>query len=149
MIKLKVISVGRDRSGLFEPAVQEYAARIRHTVPLDLVELKAASGPHAKRNEGSAILERCGKARLVALDQRGRQFASEEWATFLARARQEARDTVFAIGGDEGLADDVLQKASLVFSLGKMTLPHRLARVVLLEQIYRALTIVRGEPYHK
>ena len=147
-MRLRFISVGRDRSGLFEPAVQEYVGRLRrqqHTV--DLVELKEAeSAPE----EAEAILAKVTpRDVLVCLDERGKQLSSPELAAQLARWRDESRDVAFAIGGDEGHGPGVRERAQLVWSLSKLVLPHRLVRVVLAEQVYRAFTILRGEPYHK
>ena len=86
---------------------------------------------------------------LVALDERGQALSSTELAAWLGRAQREAKDVTLVVGGDEGLDPSVLARAGLVLSLSKMTLPHRLARVVVAEQIYRAFTLLRGEPYHK
>jgi 23S rRNA (pseudouridine1915-N3)-methyltransferase len=76
-------------------------------------------------------------------------MGSVELAQFLARAQAQTKGVVFVIGGDDGLAPSVLERAKVTLSLSKMTLPHRLARVVLVEQVYRAFTILRGEPYHR
>jgi len=146
-LKLRLISVGKDRSGLFEPAVQEYAARLKHYAKLELLELKARATRAAEAEE---ILSRIGPSeRLVALDERGKALGSEELAAWLGRAQREAKDVAFVVGGDEGLDPSVLERAALVLSLSRMTLPHRLARVVIAEQLYRAFTLLRGEPYHK
>lgn len=148
-MRVRVVSVGRDRSGLFQPAADEYAGRIARYCPIDLLELKESRGPRAKDDEGDALLAKAAGATVVALDQRGKALASEELAAAVERARRDARDLAFLVGGDEGLSDAVRAKAAWTFSLSKLTLPHRLARVVLLEQLYRAFTILRGEPYHK
>lgn len=149
------MSVGRDRSGLFQPAVDEYAGRLKHYTKLEVLELPESSGKklppgHAKEQEAKAIL---GKLQpneaLVALDEHGKTLDSVELAQFLGRALNQSKDLAFVIGGDEGLHDSVLKRAELTLSLGRMTLPHRLARVVLIEQLYRAFTILRGEPYHR
>ena len=146
-LKVRLISVGKDRSGLFEPAVQEYARRLAHYVRFELVELPSRK---SKADEGQALLGRLREQEwLVALDERGTQLDSVELSRFLARAQQEARDVAFVVGGDEGLAPEVLARARLVLSLSRMTLPHRLARAVIAEQLYRACTLLRGEPYHK
>jgi len=146
-LKLRLISVGKDRSGLFEPAVQEYASRLKHYAKLELVELKAKPSRAAEAEE---ILARVGaQDRLVALDERGLALGSAELSAWLGQAQREAKDVVVAVGGDEGLDPAVLRRAALVLSLSKLTLPHRLARVVIAEQLYRAFTLLRGEPYHK
>ncbi len=149
------MSVGKDRSGLFEPAVQEYASRLAHYTRFELVELPEASGRKlkpgdAKLTEAEAILSRRKPQDwVVALDERGKQLDSVELSRYLAKAQGGAKDLLFVIGGDEGLDDSVRQAAHLTLSLSRMTLPHRLARLVLIEQLYRAFTILKGEPYHK
>jgi 23S rRNA (pseudouridine1915-N3)-methyltransferase len=85
----------------------------------------------------------------VALDERGKLLDSVELSRYVGRAQDGAKDLLLIIGGDEGLDERVRQAADLTLSLSKMTLPHRLARVVLVEQLYRAFTILKGEPYHK
>ncbi len=146
--------MGRDRSGWFEPAVQGYAERVRRHAELELVELPAAKGAlppaDARRREGDALLAKVKpESWLVALDERGTMLDSTELARMVATARDAGRELVFCIGGDEGLDASVRDQAWKVLSLSRMTLPHRLARVVLMEQLYRALSILRGEPYHK
>ncbi len=151
-LKLTVLSVGKDRSGLFSPGVTEYAERLSHGFKVQLLELpeSRASGDKAKTDEGAALLAKLGpRDCLVALDERGKSLSSVEFAKWLSGQQMQGRDVAFAIGGDEGLSDAVRTKAALVLSLSAMTMPHRLARLVLLEQVYRAVTIIRGEPYHK
>lgn len=151
-MKLTFLSVGKDRSGLFAPGVAEYAQRLGHAAKVALVELheSRASGVKAKDEEGAALLAKLGpRDVLVALDERGKALSSVDFARWLGKQQDTGRDVAFAIGGDEGLSDAVRAKAGLVLSLSAMTLPHRLARLVLLEQVYRAFTILRGEPYHK
>jgi 23S rRNA (pseudouridine1915-N3)-methyltransferase len=147
-VRLKLVSVGRDRSGLFEPAVQEYAQRLKKQGhQLELLELKESGNRDA---EADAILAKVSpRDVLVCLDERGKLLSSPDLAKQLGRWRDESRDVVFAIGGDEGHGEAVRARATLVWSLSPLVLPHRLARVVVTEQIYRAFTILRGEPYHK
>ena len=146
--------MGRDRSGWFEPAVQGYAERVRRHVELDLVELPAAKGAlpaaDARRREGEALLAKLKpESWLVALDERGTLLDSVELARLVATARDAGRELVFCIGGDEGLDASLRDRAWKVLALSRMTLPHRLARLVLMEQLYRTVSILRGEPYHK
>lgn len=154
-MKVRVASIGRDRSGLFQPGVDEYASRLSHYTRFELIELSEASGkklsPEAsKQREAEALLAKKGPQDwLIAMDERGKTLSSVELSQFIAKGQQQAKDLYFVIGGDEGLSADVVNKAQLVLSLSKMTLPHRLARLVLVEQIYRAFTLIRGEPYHK
>ena len=149
-MKVRVLSVGKDRSGLFLPAVEEYQKRLRHYAKLELLELPESKTPNARAKEGQALLRKLkGNEWVCALDERGQLLDSVAFAGALQKAQNASRDAVFIIGGDEGLSDDVRARADLVLSLSKMTLPHRLARAVLMEQLYRAFTILRGEPYHR
>ncbi len=151
-MKLTFLSIGRDRSGLFSPGVEEYVKRLGHVAKVAVHELpeSKASGAKAKDAEAEALLAKLGpRDVLVAMDERGKTLSSVEFASWLGRQHDESRDVAFAIGGDEGLSEAVRAKARLVLSLSPMTLPHRLARLVLVEQVYRAFTILKGEPYHK
>ena len=134
--------------------MQGYAERIRRHAELDLVELPAAKEAlppaDARRREGEALLAKLKpESWLVALDERGTLLDSLELARLVATARDAGRELVFAIGGDEGLDTPVRERAWKVLALSRMTLPHRLARLVLMEQLYRAFSLLRGEPYHK
>ena len=153
-MKVRLLAIGRDRSGLFAPAVDEYLGRLARTLKVELVELpearRQAGTPRAKEEEGATILGRLGPGeRLVALDERGDQPTSLELARRLARWQERGQDVALVIGGADGLSAAVLERAQERLSLSRLTLPHRLARLVLVEQLYRAVTILRGEPYHK
>ena len=134
--------------------MEGYAERVRRHAELDLVELPTAKGAlppaDARRREGEALLAKLKpESWLVALDERGTLLDSLELARLVATARDAGRELVFAIGGDEGLDTPVRERAWKVLALSRMTLPHRLARLVLMEQLYRAFSLLRGEPYHK
>ena len=152
-MKIRLVSVGKERGGLTAAAVEEYSARVARVVELQLVELRAEEGPLAKEKEADAILAAAGKAKgkaeLWALDERGAEVTSRELAARIGKARDAGIDLTLAIGGDEGLSPRVLQAARFTWSLSKLTLPHRLARVIVLEQLYRSFEILRGGPYHK
>jgi 23S rRNA (pseudouridine1915-N3)-methyltransferase len=132
--------------------VSEYSQRLQHFAKLSLVELAPSnrSGEEAKEEEADRLLGEVGpRDMLVVLDERGQQFTSVELSRWLGKQLETGKGLVFVIGGDEGLAERVRQKATMVWSLSKLTFPHRMARVLMLEQIYRAFTIVKGLPYHK
>jgi 23S rRNA (pseudouridine1915-N3)-methyltransferase len=152
-LKVRVASVGRDRSGLFEPAVREYAERLGHYTRFELVEVSPSRKPgpaDAMAEEGERLLALCRpREELVALDGEGKALSSAELAQRLGQAQRDAADLLFVIGGDEGLDPAVRRRARWTLSLSRMTLPHRLARLVLAEQLYRGFTLLRGEPYHK
>ena len=149
-----MIAVGRDRSGLYAPAVEEYAKRLSRQVRFELVEVpearKHAGTPQAKIEEGTALLAKLGpRERVVALDERGDELTSRELAARAGRWLERGQDVALLIGGSDGLAPEVLARADERLALSRFTLAHRLARLVLVEQLYRAMTILRGEPYHK
>jgi 23S rRNA (pseudouridine1915-N3)-methyltransferase len=142
-VKIRLLSVGKDRGPTAELA-QEYAERIRRFADLDIVELRA-EGP---TREAEALL---GKARgeLWALDERGTALTSAQLAQRVGKLRDSAQPLTLCIGGDEGLGQPVREAARLVWSLSPLTLPHRIARLVVLEQLYRSFELLRGGPYHK
>ena len=142
-MKIRLLSVGKDKGPTAELA-QEYAERIRRSVELELVELRA-EGPV---REGESLLAKV-RGDLWALDERGTPLSSRQLAERMGKLRDSARPLTLCIGGDEGLAPSVREAARFVWSLSPLTLPHRLARVIVLEQLYRAFEILRGAPYHK
>lgn len=142
-MKIRLLSVGKDKGPTAELA-SEYAERIRRFADLDLLELRAA-GPAA---EGDALLAKA-HGELWALDERGSPLTSPQLAQRIGKLRDSAKPLTLCVGGDEGLAQPVRDSARFVWSLSPLTLPHRLARVVALEQLYRAFEILRGGPYHK
>ena len=153
-MRLRVVAVGKDRSGLYAPAVGEYAKRLARQVRFELIEVpeakKHAGTPQAKVEEGAALLAKVGpRERVVVLDERGDELTSRELAARVGRWMERAQDVTLLIGGSDGLAPEVLARAEERLALSRFTLAHRLARLVLVEQLYRAMTILRGEPYHK
>ncbi len=153
-MKLRVVAVGKDRSGLYAPAVDEYAGRLARYGKFELVEVpeakKLAGTPRAREEEAATLLAKVGpRERVVALDERGEELTSVQLADRLRKWQASGQDVTLLIGGSDGLAPAVLQRAEERLALSRMTLAHRLARLVLVEQLYRAFTILRGEPYHK
>jgi 23S rRNA (pseudouridine1915-N3)-methyltransferase len=153
-VRLRILAVGKDRSGLYAPAVEEYVGRLGRVLRVELVEVpearRHAGTPRAREEEGEALLRRIeARDRVVALDERGREYTSHELARRVEAWMGGGRDVVLVIGGADGLSPEVIARADERLALSRMTLAHRLARLVLVEQLYRAFTIVRGEPYHK
>lgn len=153
-MRIRVVAVGKDRSGLYAPAVEEYAKRIGRHVRFELVEVpearRHAGTPRAREEEGEALLARLGeRERVVALDERGEEETSVELARRVGRWLSGGQDVALLVGGADGLAPAVRARAAETLALSRLTLAHRLARLVLVEQLYRALTILRGEPYHR
>jgi 23S rRNA (pseudouridine1915-N3)-methyltransferase len=140
-MKLTVLAVGRLKEAWLEDGCAEYEKRVRARLPLEIVEAK---------DEAGLVKRLPPRAELWALDERGKELSSAELATALADRMQRGESGLaLAIGGADGHGPELLSRARFRWSLGKLTLPHRLARVIVLEQLYRALAIVRGEPYHR
>src|SRR5256885_2981537 len=154
-MRLVVAVVGRARNPALGEAIRDYETRAARYWPLDVHEVreeKAAGIPteRVKEREGMRLSDRVPPhAQTVACESGGKSLSSEQFAEFLRKARDEDRDLAFLIGGAFGLAPDVAALSTMKLSLAPWTLPHEIARLVLAEQIYRAGTIVRGEPYHK
>jgi 23S rRNA (pseudouridine1915-N3)-methyltransferase len=155
-MKLLLVAVGRPRGSLAE-AIEAYETRARRYFTLDVAEVKEESfrgGGDVRRvreEEGRRLLARIPAAlEVVALHESGKQWSSPRLADYLSGlAVQGSAGTAFVIGGAYGLSNAVLERARHQLSLSAMTLPHELARLLLAEQLYRAGTIQRGEPYHK
>ena len=151
-----IAAVGRPKDRALAAAILDYETRAARYWPIEVVEVKAERADHASTSasvrgrEGDRIRARVGDvATKVACDASGQSMSSERFAAWLQGEREAARDVVFMIGGAFGLDDSLRDGASIRLSLAPWTLPHELARLVLAEQLYRAGTIVRGEPYHK
>lgn len=159
MLNIKVICVGKSKEKYWDAAYAEYLKRLRAYCSPEVIEVREArlpanASPADERNvidaEGRDILGRIsGGDFVIALDIRGKEFSSEELARKISDISFNNSRICFIIGGSLGLSDEVKERADLRLSFGKITLPHQLARVVLLEQIYRAFKINSGEAYHK
>ena len=144
-MKLGVAWIGKTKEPAIQSLTNEYLKRLSHYADTQGLELKAESDLLKLGERGARPVTYS----LVLLDSRGKQFSSEEFAKFLGNHQdRNPVPLLFAVGPASGFAPEARQKAKLLLSLGKMTLPHELARVVLLEQIYRAFTILKGHPYH-
>jgi 23S rRNA (pseudouridine1915-N3)-methyltransferase len=145
-VKIKVAWIGKTKEAAIQSLTGEYLKRIARYAEVEGLAVKDEAAVLALAR-GERGKDR-GRDKLVLLDSRGKQFSSEELAAFLEREQVQALPLLFAIGGSDGFSDEARRQAALTLSLGKMTLPHELARVVLLEQIYRAFTILKNHPYH-
>jgi 23S rRNA (pseudouridine1915-N3)-methyltransferase len=151
-VKLTIAAIGRASRGPERDLYEHYAGRIRWPLVLrELEERRKLSPPELMRREGELLLQAApAGALLVALDRRGKLIDSEAFARNLGRWRDDSvPDVAFLIGGADGHAEPLLQKASLVLSFGAMTWPHLLARAMLAEQIYRGQQLLAGHPYHR
>ncbi len=139
-MRYHVVAVGRVKDAALRAACDEYLDRLRRYARIEEREVKDEARVLAAVPEGS---------RLVALSRRGEEWSSADLADWTARWERDGRDVAFAIGGAEALPEPVLRAAAQCWSLSQLTFPHELTRVILYEQLYRAHTIRRGEPYHR
>lgn len=143
-MKLKIAWIGKTKEPAIQTLTDDYLKRLKRYAEVDAVALK----------DESALLKLCARDSrlrhtLVLLDSRGKQFSSEEFAAWLGHYQdRQSTPLLFAVGAAGGFSEQARHAAALVLSLGKMTIAHELARVVLLEQLYRAFTILKGHPYH-
>ncbi|ODM43401.1 23S rRNA (pseudouridine(1915)-N(3))-methyltransferase RlmH [Cereibacter johrii] len=154
-MKLQLCAVGRLRSGPERDLVEDYLARFERTgrplglPPVQILELEDRKGGGMEAEADLISKAVAPGATLVILDERGRTLSSPEFADHLAHWRDSGRDVALAIGGADGLAPRLRDRADLAISLGRMVWPHMLVRVMLAEQLYRAATILAGSPYHR
>jgi 23S rRNA (pseudouridine1915-N3)-methyltransferase len=139
-MRYRVVAVGRVRDAALRAACDDYLERLRRYTKVEEREVKDEARILEAIPEGS---------RLVALSEQGDQWTSGQLADWTARWEMDGRDVTFAIGGAAALPPSLLRQADRIWSLSRLTFPHELARVVLYEQLYRAYTIRRGEPYHR
>lgn len=147
-MKIKIAWVGKTKEAAIQTLTEEYLKRISRYAQVEGIALR----------DDASLLELCGRAprakgcaksTLVLMDSRGKEFSSEQFAKFLGDYQdRNPLPLVFGVGGADGFSNEARSAAEHVISLGKMTLAHELARVILLEQVYRALTILKGHPYH-
>jgi len=153
MLNITIIAVGKIKEKSLNALQNDYLKRIKPFAKIELVEIQTVAFGQsnqikAKDEEGKkmlSILRKYSNSIIILLDERGSEFNSLEFAKFLEKNNQHI---VFLIGGALGLSPAVLQKIDFKLSLSQMTFPHEMARVLLLEQIYRAVTIVNGKQYH-
>ncbi|MBW1759955.1 MAG: 23S rRNA (pseudouridine(1915)-N(3))-methyltransferase RlmH [Deltaproteobacteria bacterium] len=144
-MRIKIIAVGRAKDRDLRSLLGDYYARIGRYAKLEEIEIKDAKADEVAERLARSIPDR---SRVVALEVDGRALSSRDFAKWLGRAENESVQTVvFLIGGSYGLPQELSKRADLRLSLSAMTLPHRLARLFLAEQVYRAFSILRGEPY--
>ena len=154
-MKTELIVVGKTVNKHIDACIADYAARIGHYMPFaitvipELKNTKALSEQQQKTSEGELILKLVQPSDvLVLLDEHGKEFRSIEMADWLQKKQQTARKLVFVIGGPYGFSEDVYSRANEKLSLSKMTFSHQMVRMIFTEQLYRACTIIKGDPYH-
>ena len=154
-MKTLLILVGKTTDRHFQASINDYVERINHYMPFELVVIpelkntKSLSEPQQKTAEGELILRLLQPSdTVVLLDEHGHEFRSLEFARWLEQKRNTARRLVFIVGGPYGFSQAVYARAQEQLSLSRMTFSHQMIRLVFTEQVYRACTIIKGEPYH-
>lgn len=154
-MKITLLVVGKTNDAHIEALVQNYQKRMTHYIPFtlqiipELKNTKALTIEQQKQAEGEQILRVITAATdLVLLDEHGKEFRSIEFADYIQQKMTAGRDVVYVVGGPYGFSQAVYQRANGKISLSKMTFSHQMVRLFFVEQLYRAMTILRGEPYH-
>ena len=154
-MKVTLLVVGKTTDSHIEALILEYQKRLTHYLPFALQVIpalkntKALSPEQQKQTEGDLILKAViANTDLILLDEHGKEFRSIEFADYLQKRMSSGRDVVFVVGGPYGFSEAVYQRANGKISLSKMTFSHQMVRLFFVEQLYRAMTILKGEPYH-
>lgn len=154
-MKTILIQIGKTVDKHFQTIITDYVERIDHYMPFEVITIpelkntKSLSADQQKEREAESLLKLLQSSdTVVLLDERGKEYRSVEFASWLERQQQSTRRLVFVIGGPYGFAQSVYSRANQMISLSKMTFSHQMIRMTFCEQIYRACTILRGEPYH-
>lgn len=154
-MKIEFLLVGKTTSKIFAEGMDDYVKRINHYLSFSCVvipELKNTKNlteAQQKTAEGELILKKIASDDyLVLLDEHGKELRSIEFATWIEKKQHNTRKLVFVVGGPYGFSDEVYQRCNEKISLSKMTFSHQMIRLIFTEQVYRACTIIKGEPYH-
>lgn len=154
-MKTKLIVVGKTVDKNIIKGIEDYVGRIAHYMPFEIIVIpelkntKKLSTASQKEQEGELILKQLQPSdTVVLLDEHGKEYRSIEFAAWIEKQQQTARCLVFVVGGPYGFSDAVYSRANSKLSLSKMTFSHQMIRLLFVEQIYRACTIIKGEPYH-
>ena len=146
-MRLTIITVGHKMPDWVTTATQDYMKRMPADCSIEIKEIKPDLSPAKEAVKMSSAIPK--GSRIIALDERGKDQTTQQLATQLANWRQEGVDITFLIGGADGLDTSIKENAQALWRLSSLTLPHAMARVLLVEQLYRAWTILQGHPYHR
>ena len=154
-MRIKLLVVGKTTDIRVASLIDDYQNRLKHYIPFSIEVLpelrnaKSLSEEQQKKAEGEMILKTVSAAEeMILLDEHGKEFRSVEFSDYLQKKMSAGRDIVFVVGGPYGFSESVYQRANGKISLSKMTFSHQMVRLFFVEQIYRAMTILRHEPYH-
>lgn len=155
-MKVKLLLVGKTVESYLRKGIEDYSSRLKHYVPFEIVEMadlkqtSALSRDQVKQREGEMILRQIkDQDMVILLDEHGKRYTSTLWARHLEQTMaHSSRDLVFVAGGCYGFSEQVYARSQEMVSLSDMTFSHQLVRLIFVEQLYRAFTIIKGEPYH-
>jgi len=155
-MKITLLVIGKTDKDFVKKGIEEYQKRLVHYLPFDLKIIpdikntKNLSEAQQKQKEGELILDKLGSSdTIILLDENGKEFSSVDFSNFIEQKMIGGiKNLVFVIGGPYGFSDEVYQKAQGKVSLSKMTFSHQMIRMIFVEQLYRVMTIIKGEPYH-
>ena len=154
-MKITLLVVGKTTDSHIQALLQDYQKRLGHYIPFSLTVIpelkntKSLTSEQQKQAEGELILRNMtASTDMILLDERGKEFRSVEFADYVQKKMSSGRDLVFVVGGPYGFSEAVYQRANGKISLSQMTFSHQMVRLFFVEQIYRAMTILRVEPYH-
>ena len=153
-MKITIIAAGKIQERFIEEGLSLYLKRLKHYASVNIIEVQGAKGlkepEKLKISESNALLEKVPEgARIILLDERGDLLSSTDFAAMIEKNQvNSVKNLVFLIGGSYGFSEECYKKASGMLSLGRMTFPHQLLRLIFAEQLYRAYTILKGENYH-
>ena len=154
-MRIKLLVVGKTTDSRVASLIDDYQNRLKHYIPFSIEVLpelrnaKSLSEEQQKTVEGEMILKTVSAAEeMILLDEHGKEFRSVEFSDYLQKKMSAGRDIVFVVGGPYGFSEAVYQRANGKISLSKMTFSHQMVRLFFVEQLYRAMTILRHEPYH-
>lgn len=153
-MKITLLVVGKTTNKHLETLISDYCGRLKHYIPFDTqvigdVVKGKVSMDLQKKQEGDLILKAVGtSATVILLDERGEQYRSVDFAAYVQKQMSAGRDVIFVVGGPYGFSKEVYDRANGLISLSKMTFSHQMIRLLFVEQLYRACTIIKHEPYH-
>jgi 23S rRNA (pseudouridine1915-N3)-methyltransferase len=154
-MKIVLIQIGKTHFNFVDEGFDVFAKRLKHyckfeTVLIELpTKLKSSDVEQIKKNEGELVLKKIASTDyLILLDENGKEFHSKDFANFIEKQSIHQSSLTFVIGGAYGFSKEVYERANTKISLSKMTFSHQLIRLIFAEQLYRAFTIIKGEPYH-
>ncbi|MBQ4390826.1 MAG: 23S rRNA (pseudouridine(1915)-N(3))-methyltransferase RlmH [Paludibacteraceae bacterium] len=154
-MKITLLVVGKTTDGQLETLISNYVKRLGHYIPFtlqvipELKQTKSLTTEQQKVQEGELILKAVpASADLILLDERGKEYTSIEFSAYIQKRMSAGRDVVFVVGGPYGFSEAVYNRAVGMISLSRMTFSHQMVRLFMVEQLYRAMTILNGEPYH-